>query len=118
MSAERSVRIRDVFSISFWANYAVILVVTCWLPLTSITATARDAEGNILSQQTSYVRVYRSYLNLLQGHFSNNLLAVMVHVLLSFVICFFVWYALLRFYGRRQAMPEPMGEPDDGNRTA
>jgi len=115
VSVERKVRIRDVFSLAFWANYLAILLLTCWLPLTAMTIIAKNAEGKILTERVNYVRVYRSYIKVITGHFSGHATAVALHLLLSFAVCFSVWYLLLRWNARRQTPSEPENSPNDGN---
>lgn len=77
----------------FWVNLAVVLLVTCWIPLLTQTAVMKDQEGNILSQQTIQVRVWRSWAALAtQGPSPAHGRAVGLHFGLSFLMCFTVWY--------------------------
>jgi len=93
---QRRIRVRDVFSVRFWVNYLVILGVTCWMPLLSHHAQMQDPDGTILQESFTRIPVYKSYWMLFQGGGQWHLIAVAVHIGLCFVICFAVWYFVLR----------------------
>ena len=44
----------------FLLNLAVILLLTCWLPLLTQTMEMRDGAGNLVQQNTITSRVYES----------------------------------------------------------
>ena len=86
-------RLRRTLQWRFWVNLAVVLLVTCWIPLLEQTAVMKDQEGNILSQQTIQVRAWRSWAALAtKGPSLAHGKAVGLHFGLSFLMCFTVWY--------------------------
>lgn len=86
-------RLRRTLQWRFWVNLAVVLAVTCWIPLLTQTAVMKDQEGTILNQTTIQVRAWRSWVALVtQGPSLAHGKAVGLHFGLSFLMCFTVWY--------------------------
>lgn len=105
------IRARDVFSVRFWINYLIILGVTCWVPLLSHRARMQDPDGTVLQESFTRIPVYRSYWMLLHGGSRWHLIAVAVHLSLCFVICFAVWYFVLRASTRPETPSEECATP-------
>jgi len=93
-----------LLSWQFMLNLAVILVITCWVPLLSQTMEMRDSDGNLVQQSTRASRAYESWwvvLRLAPGT-KTHLMAVALHLGMCFPITFVVWF--IRMYPRREAM--------------
>lgn len=103
---------------AFWANYVFILLVSCWLPMSSLKSVLKDPSGRILQENVLYVRTYQSYLRLFKHFTSFDLFAVAMHLGISFLICFMVWYAVLRWRMKPENTPQEETPEDDGNGTA
>jgi len=115
----KKLRLLDVFSWRFLVNYVMVLLVTCWIPLVQNRAALVDAEGNVLEEEVTSVRLYRSYYiagqNLIHpkarteteaakgNTIERNLLAVLMHLFLCFAISYCVWFAVMR---RRNTVEE------------
>lgn len=90
----------------FWVNYAVILLVTSWLPLFKQTATMTKADGTVLKQMTMSVPAYRSwYVLFTKGPSTGQLQPVLMHLGLCFIIIALVW--LVMFRPIIQDLPDP-----------
>ena len=124
-----NVRFRTVLGTPwFWLNYALTLLVTCWIPLMTLRAELKihtpDAgvaeewntaaiapgtdppalpqpDGVIVRESVRSVPVYEAYGQVLRGQFRYYWRAVALHLLICFAVSFWVWYAVLR--SRNQA---------------
>jgi len=122
--AQAKVRFREVLGIPwFWLNYALTLLVTCWIPLMTIRAELRmhppdpgvveeantaaiapaadppappDPGGAIVRESVHSVPVYEAYAQVMRGHFRHYWRAVALHLAICFAVSFWVWYAVLR----------------------
>lgn len=124
-NTERKTRMRDVLSRRFLLNYVIILLITCWFPLITQTVVAQDENGVVLSETVSHIMICRSYMNVIREVFTPgagnadteatdwavdaDLVAVLVHLVLCFVISYIVWYVVLRL--RRPAGDGLSDEP-------
>ncbi len=104
-----------VSSWRFLINFAVILLITAWVPLLSQTVTMSDDQGNVMHEAVTTSRVYQSWAVVLrQGPgMSGHLRAVALHAGMCFAIAFAVWF--LALYSQRPDKPTDDGdgqEPD------
>ncbi len=112
------IRVRDVFSFRFWVNYVFILAVSCWLPMSSLRSVMRDPSGAVIQEHVQQIRVYVSYGRLFRHFSSADLIAVLLHLGISFVVCFLVWYVVMRMAAQPAQSPEENAPEDDGSGTA
>ena len=86
--------LKILISWRFLLNIAVILVVTCWVPLVSQTMVVRDGDGKIIQERTDTARLYQSWWGVitLKPNLDTHLKAVLTafrhlfyHVLRSMV---------------------------------
>ncbi len=95
----------------FWVNYVAILLVTCWVPLTSVHATFTNEQGEVLQESSRNIPLYQSYAKVIssllpasqdkdspakRGASPAHYRAIGIHLGLSLVISAWVWYAVLR----------------------
>ena len=99
----------------FLLNLAVILLLTCWLPLLTQTMEMRDGAGNLVQQNTITSRVYESWwivIRMAPG-MKGHLGAVALHFGMCFFITLCVW--VIRMYPRQES---PKVEADNGDADA
>jgi hypothetical protein len=89
----------------FWINYAVILVLTIWVPMLTHTITMTDAEGNVIQTATQSSRLYQSWAAVLRwsAGAKEHLNAVLLHLALCFLISFLVWFFSFRMRSQTPA---------------
>ena len=108
-------RLRFLRQWRFWLNYALILIVTSWLPLFKQVATMAKPDGTVLKETAITVPAYQSwYVLFTKGLPSGQLQPVVVHVGLCFVITALVWFMMFRpiIEDRPQPAPGPPFEDD------
>jgi hypothetical protein len=106
-------RFRDVLGVRFWLNYAVILVVTCWMPLLNTRVVMKDASGKVVEGVGQSVRVYQSYYQLLHGANYWHGIAVALHLGICFIVAFAVWYGVLRARLRAESVAPSAPREDE-----
>jgi len=83
----------DVFTVRFWINFAIVLLVTLPVPLLTI---------EINGQPNRSIPIYECYLDMLQGKFGMWRLRVMgMHLSIGFIISYAVWYGVMWWDYRR-----------------
>jgi len=99
MNTEERCRIhfRDVLSARFWVNYAVILVLTSWVPMLTRKSILQNEAGEVLQENVSSLRVYECYLGFLRRPDRWYFTAIFLHLFLCFFVSLWVWYIVMRF---------------------
>ena len=86
-------RIRDIFGMGFWLNYALSLLLTLWIPFAHLKFV--NESGEVLRE--SYPPVYKIYLDLVQDPTMFSVYKyVAAHWLIVFFVTAAVWYSVLR----------------------
>lgn len=90
--------LKILISWRFLLNLAIILVVTCWIPLVSQTMVVRDDDGTIVQERTDTARLYQSWWDAitLKPNLDTHLKAVLWHFGICFVMSYAVWFITLR----------------------
>jgi hypothetical protein len=87
---------RRILSRAFMLNYLVVLVVTCWIPLTTLRATMTNEAGEIQAETVRSIPLYESYYRFFTSFHSSYLHAILLHWGICFAISFGVWWFVLR----------------------
>jgi hypothetical protein len=87
---------REVFGWRFWANYALCLVVTLWIPLAELTMTV-DGIAQGKPQRLSMLEIYRQLLE--NPGVAAGWKFVAAHWGITFVVMALVWWLMLRRVG-------------------
>lgn len=94
-------RVRPLRSGWFWLNYAVALALTAPLSLLSMYV-----NGKLVRR----IPIWEHYRDFFVGKMSRwDLSVVVAHLALTFVVCFVVWWLMLR--PRHSAEPVPAENP-------
>jgi hypothetical protein len=131
----------DVLTWRFFINYAVILGLTCWIPLTAARAVMSDTEGNVIREMETKTPLYESWKRIGTGVYAHitdaaekpsrkalqpHFLACGMHLLICFLISWWVWFMVLRARDKKaDGAPEENGKdaaetdaPDGGSGAA
>ena len=100
--------LKILISWRFLLNLAIILVVTCWIPLVSQTMVVRDGDGNIVQERTDTARIYQSWWGVLtmKPNLDTHLQAVLWHFGICFVMSYAVWFTTLRAWVQPETKKE------------
>ena len=92
----------------FLLNLALILVITCWIPLVSQTMVMRDSDGNIIQERTDTARLYQSWWGVMtvKPNLDTHLQAALWHFGICFAMSYAVWWITLRSWAQ-QGSKEP-----------
>lgn len=96
-------KMRRILSRPFLINYLVVLVVTCWIPLTTIRATMTNELGEVQAETVRSIPLYESYYRFFTSFHTTYLQAILLHWGLCFAISFAVWWFVLRADRRAEA---------------
>ena len=97
VDAMSRVKLRDVFGIGFWINYAVTIVITLWIPIAHLVFKTED--GQIVRE--TYPAVYTLYLDILRQ--PDNLMIyryIALHLGLTFAVTALVWFVVAWYSSR------------------
>lgn len=90
---------------AFAANVLLILVATCWLPLTSLKATMTTEDGTLVQETVRAIPLYQSYQRLVVHRDRHHVRPVLMHWGMAVGISAVVWGVMLRG-GRAVKPPE------------
>lgn len=95
--------LKILISWRFLLNLAIILVLTCWIPLVSQTMVMRDTDGNIIQERTDTARLYQSWYGVLtlKPNLDTHLQAVLWHFGICFAMSYAVWFVTLRAWAQQ-----------------
>lgn len=103
MSSEKP---RRIVSWAFAINYLVVLLVTCWIPLTTIRATMTNEAGEVQAETVRSIPLYESYYRLVTTFHTAYLQAVLLHWGICLAISVGVWWLVLRREARKATPPD------------
>jgi hypothetical protein len=103
---------RRILSRAFLLNFLVVLVVTCWIPLTTLRATMTNEAGEIQAETVRSIPLYESYYRFFTSFHSSYLQAILLHWGICFAISFAVWWFVMRADTKFEPQAESETTPD------